>query len=81
MHEEIETSVDIHKVNLWANRLRRLIKDAPRGIVVLVNHGTMSICDEEIKNEYEDRKGHRDNVPSLVDVMGSDIFEPNSESL
>lgn len=69
-------------VRLWANRLRRLIRDAPDGVVALVHPSSIEVCNKVELRAYEQEHGHRDNPPSLITILQSgSTFEPNSESV
>lgn len=67
-------------VQQWSRRLKRLIKDAPPGITALVHHGSITVCQSNTVREYEEKHGHRDNVPFIELVTDGVVFEPNSES-
>jgi hypothetical protein len=69
-------------VRLWVSRLRRLIRDAPDGVVALVHPSSIEIYDAKELRAYEDKNGHRDNPTSLVTILETgSAFEPNSESV
>lgn len=74
-------AIDEVKLWRWKNRLRKLVGDIPAGVTVLVNHGSMDICESEVVNSYADSHGHRDNVPSLFTIHNTGAFDPNSESM
>lgn len=66
----------------FVTRLKRLIRDMPPSLELLVRHGSIGVCQTGERQKYFDAHGDADNTPVLCDVetYGSRIY-PNGESL
>jgi hypothetical protein len=69
------------QIRTWASRLRRLVKDAPEGIVALVGNGSIEICAEEELDAAFNRDGDLCRVESLMAVLDTRCFVPYGESM
>jgi len=66
----------------FVNRLKRLIRDMPESLELLVRHGHIAVCQTGARETFFNAHGDADNTPDLitVDTYRSRIY-PNGESL
>lgn len=68
-------------VRAWASRLKRLVKDAPDGIVAVIGNGSVEVCTEEELSAAFDRDGHLCGIESLITVHDTRCLRPYGESM
>lgn len=61
-------------------RLKRLLKDIPDSIELIVRYGSIDVCEMGARAAYFDEHGDTDNVPYLENVPTKRVF-PGGESL
>lgn len=66
----------------YVSRLRRLLKDMPASLELIVRYNVISVCAEGSRQEHFDAHGDADNTPELcsVETLGLRIY-PGGESL
>lgn len=70
------------EVSSFTAKLKRLIKEMPSSVEIIVRHNSIDICEAGARQAYFDEHGDADNVPTLENIFTSRTrIYPGGESL